>query len=252
MARRNNRWAYRYNLEKYGLTVAEFRRLGTTPVSIEAHVPMCPDIYPGPARFRKLLAKSPEERRAGVHAWRVRQYEKLCAELLPHDFETDYFNGDPIAVRVTVPAKEVRAIFDLSCVDRVDILHIKGKRRKRPVQRDCPAWYAVKARFVIQYEEQTKGMQEYEERILLVQARSFDDAERKAMREFRQDEMLSLTTTGHFFRWAFETILDVYQTYIDKIDPSGMEVYSEMKKRRMKPQYEWHPTEEPTTRRRGE
>lgn len=63
------------------------------------------------------------------------------------------------------------------------------------------------------------------------------------MREFRQYEMLSLTTTGEFFRWTFEAILDIYETFIDAVDPDGMEVYSEMKTRRMKPEYEWHPSD---------
>ena len=231
-----------YELEKYRLTETAFRRLGQTPVDIEVHIPMCPDIYPGPARYRTLLGQSPEQRRVGVHAWHVRRYERLRARLSSYDFETKYFNGDPMSVLVTVPAKEVHAILDLSCVDRVNILRIKGGPRKRSTKHKAPAWFAVKARFVIQDEGQTRGMQDYEERILLVQARSAKDAERKALRAFRRDESLSLTTTGHFFRWTFDTILDIYKTFIDEIDPSGTEVYSEMKKRRMKPEYEWHLT----------
>ncbi len=239
MTRPNRAWSH--ELEKYGLTAVEFRWLGETPVRIKLSIPMCPDVYPGPARFRKLLAKSPEERRAGVHAWRVRQYEKLCVRMSQYEFETEYYNGDPVAMRVTIPAKAVRSLLDLRCVDRLNILQIKGRRRKRRPPKE-PAWFAVKARFAIQYEDQTRGMQEYEDRILLVQARSFKDAERKAMREFRQYGMLSLTVTGHFFRWTFETILDIYETWVDQMDPDGMEVYSEMKKRRIKPEYEWHPS----------
>jgi len=244
MTRGNKLWAYKYELERFGLTPSEFRRLGARPVDIEVHIPLPPDVYPGPTRYRKLLAKSPEERHAGVRAWRVRQYERLCAKLTPYDIETDYFNGDPIGARVTLPANKVRSIFDLNCADRVNILRIKGGPRKRRFKRSDPCWFAVKARFAIQYEGETRGMQEYEDRILLVQARSFKDAERKAMREFRQYGTLSLTTTGHFWRWTFETILDIYETFIDAIDPKGMEVYSEMKKRRMKPEYEWHPSDQ--------
>jgi len=243
MVRRDNLWAYRYELEQFGLTPTEFRRLGATPVDLEVHIPLPPDVYPGPARYRKLLAKSPEERRAGVHAWRVRQYERLCAKLTSYDIETHYFNGDPVGVRVTVPANRVRSIFDLNCVDRLKILRIKGGPRRRRVKRSDPRWFAVKGRFVMQDEGVTRGMQQYEDRILLVQARSFKDAERKAMREFRQYGYISQTTTGHFRRWIFETVLDVYKTCEDTIDPKGTEVWSEMKQRRMKPEYEWHPTD---------
>ena len=239
MARRNRAWAY--ELEKYGLTPGEFRKLGATPVRIKLSIPMCPDVYPSPARFRKLLAKPPEERRAGVHAWRVRQYEKLCANVSPYEYETEYYNGDPVAMYTTVPARAVRPLLDLSCVDRLEILRIKGRRRRRRTPFG-PAWFAVKARFAIQYEDEMRGMQDYEDRIVLVWARSEKDAERKAMREFREYERLSLTVTGHFFRWSFEKVLDVYQTWADDIDPTGTEVYSEMRTRRIKPEYEWHPS----------
>ncbi len=231
-----------FELEKYGITPDEFRRLGATPVRVKLSIPTCPDLYPGPARFRKLLAKSPEERRAGVYAWHVRQYESLSARMSQYQFETEYLNGDPVAMRVTVPARKLRPLLDLRCVGGLNILRIEGKRRKRQTRSE-PAWFAVKARFVIQDEGLTQGMQDYEDRILLVQARSFEAAERKAMREFRQYGLVTLTTTGHFYRWTFEAILDIYETFIDEIDPNGMEVYSEMKKRRIKPEYEWHPSD---------
>lgn len=157
-----------------------------------------------------------------------------------YQFETEYYNGDPVAMHVTVPARNLRPLLDLRCVGGLNILRIKGKRRRRQTGSE-PAWFAVKARFVIQGEDLTEGMQDYEDRILLVQARSFQDAERKAMREFRQYGMVLLSATGHFYRWTFEAILNIYETFIDAIDPNGMEVYSEMKKRRIKPEYEWHP-----------
>ncbi len=239
MARRNRAWAYQ--LEQYGLTPGEFRKLGTRPVRIKLSIPICPDVYPGPARFRQLLAKSPAERRAGVHAWRVRQYQELCARMSPYEYETEYYNSDPVAMYTTVPARAVRPLLDLSCVDRLEILRIKGRRRRRRTPLG-PTWFAVKARFAIQYEDETRGMQDYEDRIVLVWARSEKDAERKAMREFRKYERLSLTVTGHFFRWSFEKVLDVYQTWADDIDPDGTEVHSEMRTRRIKPEYEWHPS----------
>ena len=122
----------------------------------------------------------------------------------------------------------------------MNILRIEGKRRKRQIRSE-PTWFAVKARFAIQDEDLTQGMQDYEDRILLVQARSFQDAERRAMREVCRYGMVLLTATGHFYRWTFEAILNIYETFIDEIDPNGMEVCSEMKKRRIKPEYEWHP-----------
>jgi len=40
------------------------------------------------------------------------------------------------------------------------------------------------------------------------------------MREFRQYGMVLLTTTGHFYRWTFEAILNIDETFIEEIDPN--------------------------------
>jgi hypothetical protein len=228
-------------LGDYGLTRQKLRQLGRAPVEIEVRMRNPLYVYPSRARFRELLEKSPEERRALVHGWRVRQHKRLCAEVSPRDVEVFYYNGDPVGLRATVDAKEVARVARLSCVESMRILRIPGLRRKRVGVWREPRWFSVKALFAIQYEGQTRGLQTYEDRIVLVQARSEREARKKAMREFRQYEAPSLTVTGHFFRSCLEKILDVYDLSSDTIDPAGTEVYSEFKDRRMKPEYEWHP-----------
>lgn len=226
-------------LSAYGLAEKDLRRLGDTAVDIEVRSRNSPDVYPARARFHRLLAKRPEERREAVRQWRIRQHERLLAALRPYDSEPLYFNGDPVGVRVTLPAKDIRRILGKAPVDFVRIVRIKGRPRKRGTRRTA-GWFAVKARFAVQIEGQTKGMQTCEERIVLVTARSFAEAERKAMREFRRYEAPSLTTVGHFCRSAFEAIVDIQNVYENAIDPDGTEVFSELKQRRMKPGYEWN------------
>jgi hypothetical protein len=227
-------------LDAYGLAPEGLYRLGEVPVEVEAHIRNSPDVYPSHARFRKLLAWSPEERRAAVRRWRIRHHDKLCAALSPYVFAVLRFNGDPVGVRVWLPAKDVRRVFTGDEIECVKVLRIKGTRRKRVVAVKTPKWFAVKARFAKQIEGETKGMQTYEDRIVLVLARSSEEAEHKAMREFRQYEAPSLTTIGHFYRWGFEAILDIYDLYENAINPEGTEVYSEIKTRRMKPAYKWN------------
>jgi hypothetical protein len=226
-------------LREYGLTQKDLDRLGETPVVLEVHSRNSPDVYPSGARFRRLLAKRPEERREAVGRWRTRQHDRLLAVLRPREHETLYFNGDPVGVRVTLPARDVRRVLKQVSVDYVNVLKIRGMSRKRETRR-TPGWFAVKARFAVQIEGQTKGMQTYEERIVLVWASSFAEAERKATREFRRYEAPFLTTSGHFRRSALETILDTYDVGDDAIDPDGTEVFSELKQRRMKSDYEWN------------
>lgn len=226
-------------LREYGLTEKGLHHLGDTPVALEVNSRNSPDVCPRLAKFRRLLAMRPEERREAVHQWRIRQHDRLLADLRPHDCKPLYFNGDPIGVRVTLLARDVRPILGKVSAHYVKVLKIKGMSRKRETRR-TPRWFAVKARFAVQIEGQTKGMQTYEERIILIWARSFAEAERKAMREFRQYETSYLTTSGHFCCWALETVLDTYDVGDDAIDPNGTEVFSELKQRRMKPDYEWN------------
>jgi hypothetical protein len=42
-------------------------------------------------------------------------------------------------------------------------------------------------------------------------------------------------------RWEYERILDVYGILDEKIDPRGVEVFSELARRRMKPEFAWKP-----------
>ncbi len=240
MSKKNKPWIL--GLDAYGLTERELCRLGATPVEIEAHLGDSPDVYPGPARLRRLLAQPPQERRAGVRQWRIRQHNKLRAAVSPHKFRTLYYNRGPVGIRVCLPARELRRLFTIGPIDMVKIVRIKGLRRKRVPRSRTPGWFAVKARFALQIEGETGGMQTCEDRIVLVLAHSPHEAGRRAMREFRPYEAPGLTTTGHFRRMAFESILDIYDLYEDTIRPEGTEVYSEFRRRRMKPAYEWHPS----------
>lgn len=227
-------------LDEYNLTRKELYGLGETPVQVEAYTRNSPDVYPGRARFRRLLARSPKERRAAVRQWRIRHCDKLRVALSPREFTVLYYNGDPVGVRGWLPARDVRRVFTGDEIQTLRLLRIKGMARERSA-RKTPEWFAVKARFAKQIEDETKGMQMYEDRILLVKARSPTEAARKAMREFREYEAPTLDVTGHFFRLGFETILDVYDLINSPLDPNGTEVYSEIKTRRMKSAYEWHP-----------
>lgn len=129
-------------------------------------------------------------------------------------------------------------------VSMVSIHGIEGiKRRKfRPLK--SLTWYAVHARFAIQIEDQTTGMQEYEDRMIVVKATSFEAAAEKAKKEFLEYGEPYLNGNCYLVRWHFERILDIYSTWETKFDPDSTEVYSIIKQRRIRPEYEWHPRQE--------
>ena len=85
-------------------------------------------------------------------------------------------------------------------------------------------------------------MQTIEERIVLVKAFSPKDADERLRREWEAYAEPYLNSDGELVRWRMEEIIDVYELGETEIDPKGTEVYSVLTQRRMRPQYEWHPT----------
>jgi hypothetical protein len=85
----------------------------------------------------------------------------------------------------------------------------------------------------------TKGMQRYEDRIVLVRAMDSDDAVAKLRKPFAAYAEPYLNPQGFMVRWALEKVLDVHSTYERRIDPAGTEVFSQLKWRRMRPEQAW-------------
>jgi hypothetical protein len=113
---------------------------------------------------------------------------------------------------------------------------ISGRKRKRtkPVEH----WFAVKARFAIQVEGQTAGLQSYEDRIVMVKALSVRHAKARLRPEFRRYGTPYLNPHGYMVRWRFERVLDTCEIF-DEIDPRGVEVFSILGKRRVRPRFAW-------------
>jgi hypothetical protein len=94
----------------------------------------------------------------------------------------------------------------------------------------------------LQVEGQTSGLQEVEDRFVLVKARSFKDAEERLRPEWERYAQPYINLEGELVRWQLEEVVDVYDVMEDTIDSEGTEVYSSFSFRRMKPEYEWHPS----------
>jgi hypothetical protein len=129
-------------------------------------------------------------------------------------------------------------------VGHIWVRGVEGLRRSRGKPQE--EWFAVRGRVMIQVEGQKKGLQSYEDRILLVRAPSSRDAERRAVREFFDyAKLVYLNRAGRMIRWKLEKIIDVYETDMKDLDPKGTEVWSSLHSRRMRKEYEW-PSGRPT------
>jgi len=230
-------------LEAFGLTVEQLIELGSRPVTFEIRIAVPPDVYPSKARLRRLLRESPERRRALVHAWRVKEYDRLRGEVrFPTcSYEGLEFNGDPVGMVVTAPAATIPMLVQLKHAESVEVRGIPGRRAQRP-RRQREGLYAVKARFVTQVEGQSTGLQEIEDRIVVVVASSRARAERQVGRVCAADQGVILLTSGHFRRRVFEGVLEVCEAPDAEFNPAGTEVYCEYKRRRLAGRGAWRPS----------
>jgi hypothetical protein len=233
-------------LKEYGLSPEQLATLGTLRVDLEIIMPVSPYIYPTASMYEKLRRLTPQERRQLQGEWSQNTFQQLCAEVAVPTYDLLTFDqGNPYGMRLAIEAQHCPRLLQLRHAESVHILRIAG--RKRAKQPSTFRYYAVQARFAWQHEGQTKGMQWVEERIVAVKARSVQEATTRAMQEFRRYETPSLSSDGHFFRMGFESLLHVYDMMEWPLQPQGSEIYAELRQRRMKPAYEWHPSRDDIT-----
>ena len=225
-----------WNGDEFGLTsIAAVRVLGKRSAVVRVHL--------GPAPIQKVLYLAPAARRQVHEEW----YSKIFGRVLSTVPATNMVFSKKYPRRrtftCTIAGEDLTAVRRIPGVMMVSILSIAGRQRRKLKQVNV-LWYAVQARFAIQIEGRTRGMQSYEDRIVVVKAFSFEDAERRLRRKFRDYATPHLNPYYEMVRWNFERVLDVYQMNDTEFDPRGAEVFSTLRERRMRPEFEWHPRKE--------
>lgn len=225
-------------LEEYGLTMESLRRLGSREVRIRVG-------FKWPGLTPKFLALPLAERRPEMDR-RQREALRLARARWPEGaVERVGSPRAPFGFKVTLRADQVSAVTRHRAYSFVDVISISGRTARKLTRKLPPEtmleWYAVRARIAIQIEGQRKGMQSIEDRIVLVKAWSFKDAEARLASEWKAYAKPYLIQSGARARWALEEIVDVYATMETKLYPKGTEVYSKLASRRMRRKYEWHP-----------
>jgi len=226
-------------LKDFRLNLKSLAALKDRMAHVTARLKPCPYWYkPG-----KLLTYPPARRSRMLDEWYRARYSKVAKSWPSPIIRRLGPFRRPVGVVSQIKAKDFEKVLRTRELEFIEIEKIQGirKQRKRKQQRELE-WYAVQARYAIQVEGHKSGMQGYEDRILLVKASGFADAEKRLKKEAYGAEYLN--TRGEFVRWHFEKVLDIYNLFEDEINPKGTEVFSQIKYRRMKPEYEWHPSKD--------
>lgn len=124
-------------------------------------------------------------------------------------------------------------------VNHVQLDTIEGLRKKP--RRHELRWFCVWGVVAIQIEAQVKGLIDLEDRLVLVRATDPDDAQRRLQREWSKYAEPYLNPNGYLVRWQLIAVRDVYELFEDTLDPGGTEVYSRLRKVRLRPEYRWRP-----------
>jgi Domain of unknown function (DUF4288) len=222
-------------LDAFDLSPAALKGLGLTPVLISASF----DSYKLTPAVKRVL---PAERHAYLSVRAKKWISALKRKWPVGTFEYDETRQIVTGLRATVRAKDVATIASFPEIDWVTVRKIQGLRpkRKKPKSEELEL-YCVRAKVAIQIEGQTRGRQTWEDRFVLVLARSSDDAEARLEKQWIEYAKPYLNPAGYMVRWQLEKIVDVYHTFYSVIDPKETEVFSSLHERNIKPAYEWHP-----------
>jgi len=96
---------------------------------------------------------------------------------------------------------------------------------------------------VIEIEGFEDGLQQIEDRFVIIRAKSQEDAYLKL--EKKKDDYIQpyLNSHGRFVRWRIESFDDSYETEIKNVNdlntPDGVEVYSKLRSRRLTKEKAW-------------
>jgi hypothetical protein len=137
-----------------------------------------------------------------------------------------------------IDSKILLKLKTLKEIDFITIELIESLEKIKLVQKKTLNWFAVNARFAIQIENQTKGYQSYEDRIILVKAYNCEDAAKRLQKEIKESSAPYLNMYYELVRWKFEKILRIYEL-IDEINEKGCEVYSTISNRKLKLEHQW-------------
>ncbi|MEO7001933.1 MAG: DUF4288 domain-containing protein [Ktedonobacterales bacterium] len=231
--------------------------------NLRAHV----SLYPADLTF--LYALTPEQRREAVAAWLADMFKRISDAVPLQDVSLSKFGLPYQLFECSVPASAFLWLLDLRTTlpgefhirplaleevenagQAAETTQIAGttegaqERTPRKRERTKREWFAVHARFAIQVESDTEGMQTYEDRIILLKATSFEDTGRRfhTSPEVVNYNWPYLNSDYQLVRWQFERILDIYETSIshDGFTPTGVEVYSTLRRRHLRREYVWH------------
>jgi len=177
----------------------------------------------------------PKERKRLIDKDHKENFNKLIQTGLFADYELIGDLKRPRGIKTRIAFSALKEIQSLDFVGGISIKKIDGAKKKR--LRKQLIFYCIKMTIVAEIEGFDNGLQQVEDRFVIVKAKSNEDAYEKLEKQKSEYELRYLNSDGRFVRWRIESFDDCYQTDIktfkDLNTPLGTEVYSKYRSRRL-------------------
>jgi hypothetical protein len=197
-------------------------------------------IYLSYPSVNSLISLEPPLRTKVINKTQQNKLIKILDELKIDSYKLIGTKKRPSGISSKILYRDLKKISKVPEIEQIFIERVSGAKRinqKKPLK-----FFCVKMTIAIQIEGQLRGLQDYEEKFVLIKAKSSEEAIKRVEREEANAEPY-FNPNAELVRWKLETIDDCYETFIDNIDefnkPEGVEVYSILKKRRLSKKRYW-------------
>jgi len=188
-----------------------------------------------------LIQFEPKERKKRIKEDQQEKFDQLIRTNLFDNYEIIETSKIPRGIKTRIAFSILNDIESLDYVCNIFINKIDGARKKR--QKKVLSFYCVKMTVVVEIEGIEDGLQTVEDRLVIIQAKSQEDAYLKLEQKKHEYSVPYLNSDGRFVRWRIESFDDYFEIGINKMndfnDPGGVEVYSKLRSRRLKKGSAW-------------
>lgn len=211
--------------------------LKCTKGKITVHVHL---VYPN---YDDLLHLSPKERMRLIRQKQRNRFKSFVSILPTKKYKRLGSHIAPLGVEIKMNAAQIEQVSENETVQTI-FIH-DNEEIYPPEEAVIEQYFAVVARFAIQIENRTKGLQRYEDRTLLVKAVNVEEAHQKLNKGFNSYGKPYINSYGELVRWKFEAFIESYMTGYESLDEmmeddqEGIEIFSVLKKRKLKKERMW-------------
>ncbi|MCM8525901.1 MAG: DUF4288 domain-containing protein [Lentisphaeraceae bacterium] len=218
-----------HHLENFNLKVEDLYK-NDHLFYIRAHL-RYPDLKP-------YLEKAPKERKKLLPKKCRESLKEVVRQLTQKDYKIIGSTYDPRGIEGWFSSEDLLNMYDSKKFGSIFVEKVDGIEFQEKENPEKFGWYSVSAKYAIQIENQIKGLQTQEDRILLVRARNIEEVKSKVKQDAKVYSKPYLNIDQNLVRWKLIEIIDI--EFIEhELEDDVIEVSSKLYDKRIKPKMIW-------------